>query len=177
MSFELDTLCLNLATKRAAAFIKQQLLFLNVDPIVVNSDYLKNLEFLKDSNLPPTQICIEINERTFVTNFDTLAGNLNSLKDKGVLIAIDDLGEGYSTLKSIVELKPKFIKADISLVRSIHMDVVKQNLMQMLSDLSKKIDCTLIAEGIETEEEFQVLSKLGVILGQGFLFAKPTEHP
>lgn len=177
MSFALDTLCLNFAVKRAIAFIKQQLLFLNVDPIVVNSDYLKNLEFLKDANLTPSQICIEINERTFVTNFDTLAGNLNSLKDKGISIAIDDLGEGYSTLKSIVELKPNFIKADISLVRNIHMDIVKQNLIQMLSDLAKKIDCALIAEGIETEEEFQALSKLGVVLGQGFLFCKPTEHP
>jgi EAL domain-containing protein (putative c-di-GMP-specific phosphodiesterase class I) len=175
MSFELDTLCLNLAVERAAPFISHKLLFLNVDPFVINSDYLKNLEFLKSSTLTPSQICIEITERTFVTNFETLSTNLNKLKSMGVMVVIDDLGEGYSTLKAIVELKPKYIKADISLVRNINSDIVKQNMMQMIAELAKKIDCTIIAEGIETEEEFKTLVSLGIKFGQGYLFARPTE--
>lgn len=176
MSFDLDTLCLNLAVEKAASFISNRLLFLNIDPFVINSDYLKNLTFLQSSTLTPSQICIEITERTFVTNFETLAKNINKLKSMGVMIVIDDLGEGYSTLKAIVELKPKYIKADISLVRNIHKDIVKQNLMRMIIELARSIDCTIIAEGIETEEELKTLISLGIKYGQGYLFAKPAEY-
>jgi EAL domain-containing protein (putative c-di-GMP-specific phosphodiesterase class I)/CheY-like chemotaxis protein len=175
MAYELDTLCLSLAVKRAAPFIKQQLLFLNTDPTVVNSDYLKKLEFLKGSTLAPSQICIEITERAFITNFEKLATNLNSLKPMGVMIVIDDLGAGYSSLRAIVELKPAFIKADISLVRSIDSDLIKQSLMQVISELAKKINSILIAEGVETEEEFKTLDSMSVQFGQGFLFARPSE--
>jgi len=175
MAYELDSLCLRLAVKRAAPFINRQLLFLNIDPSVINSDYLKDLEFLKGSTLAPSQICIEITERTFITNFKKLAANLNSLKPMGVMIVIDDLGEGYSSLKAIVELKPTFIKVDISLVRNIHADVIKQSIIQVISELAQKINSIIIAEGVETEEEFKKLVSLGVQFGQGYLFARPVE--
>jgi EAL domain-containing protein (putative c-di-GMP-specific phosphodiesterase class I)/CheY-like chemotaxis protein len=175
MSYQLDTLCLDLAVKRANDYIKQELLFLNVDPNVINSEYLQKLEFLKGSTVPSSQICIEITERTFVTNFEKLAANLNNLKPMGVMIVIDDLGEGYSSLRAIVELKPNFIKADISLVRNINSDLVKQSLMKVISELARKVNATLIAEGVETEEEFKTLISLGVQFGQGFLFARPAE--
>jgi EAL domain-containing protein (putative c-di-GMP-specific phosphodiesterase class I)/CheY-like chemotaxis protein len=175
MSYELDTLCLGLAVKRAVPFIKHKLLFLNVDPNVIASDYLKNLVFLKDCSLAPTQVCVEISERTFVTNFEKLASYLNNIKPMGVNIVIDDLGVGYSSLRGIVELNPAFIKADISLVRNINDDVIKQSIMQVISELAKKINSKIIAEGVETEEEFKTLVTLGITLGQGYLFAKPAE--
>jgi EAL domain-containing protein (putative c-di-GMP-specific phosphodiesterase class I) len=176
MAYELDTLCMSLAVQRATPFIKQQLLFLNSDPSVINSNYLKKLEFLKGSTLAPSQICIEISERVFVTNFEKLAANLNSLKPMGVMIVIDDLGEGYSSLKAILELKPTFIKADISLVRNVDSDLIKQSLIQVISELSKKINSAIIAEGVETEEEFKSLVSLGLQFGQGYLFARPQEY-
>jgi len=175
MSYQLDTLCLDLAVQRANKYIKQELLFLNVDPNVINSEYLQKLEFLKGTTVPSSQICIEITERTFVTNFAKLAANLNNLKPMGVMIVIDDLGEGYSSLRAIVELKPNFIKADISLIRNINTDLIKQSLMKVISELAQKINATLIAEGVETEEEFKALVSLGVQFGQGFLFARPAE--
>ncbi len=175
MSFPLDTLCLELAVKKANAYIKQELLFLNVDPNVINSEYLQKLEFLKGNSVPASQICIEITERTFVTNFEKLAANLNKLKPMGVMIVIDDLGEGYSSLRAIVELKPNFIKADISLVRNINADMVKQSLMKVICELAQRTNATLIAEGVETEEEFKTLVSLGVQFGQGYLFGRPAE--
>jgi EAL domain-containing protein (putative c-di-GMP-specific phosphodiesterase class I) len=175
MSYELDSLCLDLAAQRANSFLKQQLLFLNVDASVINSAYLKSLQFLKGSIIAPSQICIEITERTFISNFDKIAENLNSLKPMGVMIVIDDLGEGYSSLRAIVELKPAFIKADISLVRDVNSDVIKQSLIQVISKLAKKVNSLLIAEGVETEEEYKTLLSMRVEFGQGYLFARPTE--
>ncbi|MCX5707888.1 MAG: EAL domain-containing protein [Candidatus Omnitrophica bacterium] len=175
MSYQLDTLCLDLAVKRANSYIKQKLLFLNIDPNVVSSDYLQKLEFLKGTTVPASQICLEITERTFVTNFEKLAKNLNNLKPMGVMIVIDDLGEGYSSLRAIVELKPNFIKADMSLVRDINSDLVKQSLMKVICELAQRTNATLIAEGIETEKEFDTLVSLGVQFGQGYLFARPSE--
>ena len=175
MSFELDAICMSLAVKRAEPFLKEALLFLNADPSLILSDYLRGLKFLQGANISPSQICIEISERTFVTNFKELASNLRMLKPMGVMIVIDDLGEGYSSLKAIAELNPEFIKIDISLIRGVNNDPTKQNLVKMVYDLSKTIKSCAIAEGIETEEENQTLMSLGIEYGQGYLFARPAE--
>ena len=175
MSFELDTLCLSQSVKNAERFIKESKLFLNADASVLNSEYLRNLEFLRGSKIPPSQICIEITERTCISNFSQLSSNLSNLKPVGVMFVIDDLGEGYASLKAIVELKPEFIKIDMSLIRNINADLVKQSLVQIICDLARKINSHLIAEGIETEEEYKTLLELGLEYGQGYLFAKPAE--
>lgn len=175
MSFELDTLCMSNSVKNAEKFIKDNLLFINTDASVLNSEYLKKLEFMKDSKLNPSQICIEITERTCITNFSLISNNLSSLKPIGVMFVIDDLGEGYSSLKALVELKPEFIKIDMGLIRNVNADVVKQSLIQVICDLNKKMKSHLIAEGIETEEEYKTILSLGVEFGQGYLFAKPQE--
>jgi EAL domain-containing protein (putative c-di-GMP-specific phosphodiesterase class I) len=177
MSFDLDSLCLNLAVKRAEPFLKDSLLFLNADPAVILSEYLKKLQFLEDSTIPPAQVCIEISERTFITNFQEFARQIRVLKPLGVMIVIDDLGEGYSSLKIIAELNPDFIKADMSLVRGVDSDPVKQSLIRVICELTKQINSRLIAEGVETEEECKTLMSLGVELGQGYLFARPYEFP
>lgn len=177
MSFDLDALCLAQSVKRAESFIKDRLLFLNADAGVLNSEYLRNLEFIKGTSILPSQICIEITERTCISNFSLLSKNLNTLKPIGVMFVIDDLGEGYASLKAIIELHPEFIKIDMSLIRNINADLIKQSLVQLICDLAKKINSRLIAEGIETEEEYQTLLALGLEYGQGYLFAKPTENP
>ena len=124
----------------------------------------------------PAQVCIEITERTCVTNFARLSAGLHYIKSKGVKIAIDDVGEGYSSLKAIAEIRPEFIKVDMGLVRGVDSDGVKSNLIQMIAGLAQKINSCLIAEGIETEKEYQALRTLGIEHGQGYLFAKPAEH-
>lgn len=177
MSFALDTLCLSHSVKQAESFIQDKLLFLNADASVLNSEYLRRLEFLKGSKLNPAQICIEITERTCISNFAQLSSSLGTLKPVGIMFVIDDLGEGYASLKAIVELHPEFIKIDISLIRNINADLIKQSLVQVICDLAKKINSRLIAEGIETEAEYQTLLTLGVEYGQGYLFARPTENP
>ena len=170
---ELDSLSRNLSIKKAKFLKKGDVLFLNVDPSITNTADFKNLEFLKGSDITPGQICIEITERTFVKHFAVLTMNLKEMRARGVRVAIDDVGEGYSSLNAIAELKPDFIKMDISIIRDMDKDNVKQNLVRLVAGLAKNINSRLIGEGIETKEECDTLKSLGVDYGQGYFFMKP----
>ncbi len=177
MFAELDRVCLNLAVKRASFMPENTILFLNTDPVVLSNDYFMNLEFLKDTNIKPSQVCIEITERTCIRNFSKTAVELAYFKTKGLKVAIDDVGEGYASLKSVAELTPEYIKAGMSLIRDIDKESMKFTLVQVISELAKKINSHVVAEGIETEDEYNTLLSLGIEYGQGYLFARPSEKP
>jgi EAL domain-containing protein (putative c-di-GMP-specific phosphodiesterase class I)/CheY-like chemotaxis protein len=170
---ELDSLSRNLSIRKAKFLKRRELLFLNSDPSITNTSDFKNLEFLKGSDITPGQICIEITERTFVKNFPILSMNLKEMRSRGVSVAIDDVGEGYSSLNAIAELRPEFIKIDISIIRNMGTDSVKQNLVRLLAGLAGNINSRLIGEGVETKEECDALLSLGVDYGQGYFFMRP----
>lgn len=175
MLLELHMLSLGLAAKMASFIPQELLLFLNIDPLIINTDYFKNMDFLKDSAIKPSQICVEITERTYIKSFTKLSSDLDYLKSKGVKTGVDDVGEGYASLKAIAELKPEFIKVDMDIVRNIDSDKVKSSLMRVILELAKQINSYLIAEGVETEAENSALIAMGAEYGQGFLFSKPCE--
>ena len=87
---------------------------------------------------------------------------------------MDDAGAGYAGLKHILELRPQFVKLDISLVRSIDTDRARQAMVAGMTHFALGAGCELIAEGIETEEEMAELVRLGVTYGQGYLFGQPA---
>jgi EAL domain-containing protein (putative c-di-GMP-specific phosphodiesterase class I) len=87
---------------------------------------------------------------------------------------VDDAGAGYAGLRHILELKPQFVKLDISLVRHVDTDQARQAMVAGMAHFARKANCELIAEGIETEAELNELVRLGVPLGQGYLFGKPA---
>ncbi|MFH1641208.1 MAG: EAL domain-containing protein, partial [Candidatus Omnitrophota bacterium] len=175
MFIELNTLCLTLAAQKARFIKEGELLFLNIDPLMVNTEDFKNMDFLKGSSIKPSQVSIEITERVCVKNFAQLSSDLNYFKSLGVKISIDDIGEGYSSLKALAELKPEFMKVTLDLVRNVDKDEGKKGIIQVIVDLAKRLNGVIIAEGIETEEENNTLISMGVEFGQGFLFAKPQE--
>ena len=174
MLFELDTLCRDLSVKNATFLKREEMLFLNADPVVVSTSHFQELGFLKDSKIAPGQICIEITERTYIKNFPMLSRDLKLMRSMGVKMAIDDVGEGYSSLNAVAELKPEFIKVDINITRNIDTDNVKYNLVRLIASLAESIGSHLIAEGIETEAEYEKLLSLGVEYGQGYLFMRPS---
>ena len=175
MLLELHMLSLGLAAKMASFIPPELILFLNIDPLIINTDYFKNMDFLKDSAIKPSQICVEITERTYIKSFTQLSSDLDYLKSKGVKTGVDDVGEGYASLKAIAELKPEFIKVDMDIVRNINSDKVKTSLMRIILELAKQINSYLIAEGVETEAENNALIAIGAEYGQGFLFSRPCE--
>jgi len=176
MFSQLDRVVMETIIKKAEKFLKDKLLFLNVNPVFIEFDYFKNLNFLKNSSIKPEQLCIEITERAWITDFNRLYSILLDFKKMGLEVAIDDVGEGYASLKAIAELKPKFIKIDISLVRDIHKDSTKNTLVEIIVNLAKKLNSFTIAEGVETEEEKTSLLSLGIDYAQGYLFSRPKEE-
>ena len=90
-------------------------------------------------------------------------------------MAVDDAGAGYASLRHILELRPDYAKLDISLVRRIDGDDVRQALAAGLQYFASKVGCRLIAEGVETDEEAAVLQRLGIEFAQGYLFGRPEK--
>ncbi|MEO0815029.1 MAG: EAL domain-containing protein, partial [Myxococcota bacterium] len=100
---------------------------------------------------------------------------LEKPRGRGVRIAIDDLGTGYSNLGQIMRLHPDYLKVDMSLVRDVHTDRAKQALIESLIRVSESLGSEVIAEGLEVIEERDTLAGLGVELAQGFFYAPPGE--
>jgi EAL domain-containing protein (putative c-di-GMP-specific phosphodiesterase class I) len=90
------------------------------------------------------------------------------------MLAVDDAGAGYAGLHHILELRPHFVKLDISLVRNIDSDPARQAMVSSMTRFARSVRCALIAEGIETESELEALKLLKVEYGQGYFLAKPA---
>jgi len=125
----------------------------------------------------PARIVLEITEHTPVGDYDQLSRCLEPLRDRGVRVAIDDTGAGFSSLSHVLALRPELIKLDIDMSRSIHTDAARQALVAALTDFASHIGADVIAEGIESSEQLFALREAGVRCGQGFLLgrAQPLE--
>jgi EAL domain-containing protein (putative c-di-GMP-specific phosphodiesterase class I) len=118
-------------------------------------------------------VVLEITEHVEVDDYQKLVSALELIRGRARL-AVDDAGAGYAGLRHILELRPHFVKLDVSLVRNIDTDAARQAMVAGMAHFARDSGCELIAEGIETEGEREQLVRLGVRLGQGYLFGKPA---
>jgi len=123
------------------------------------------------------RVVLEITERSYVLENDTWRGAVDSLVACGFRIAVDDLGSGYNSLSVLAALRPHFMKVDRSIVEQIERDDRKQRLVELLVLFAKATGTQLVVEGIETEEEAGVVTRMGADLLQGFLYGRPTPSP
>jgi EAL domain-containing protein (putative c-di-GMP-specific phosphodiesterase class I) len=123
------------------------------------------------------RIGVELTEHVRVADYTELVAGAERLRSAGIQLAVDDAGAGFASFSHILRLRPDVIKLDIDLTRDVDTDPVRQALTRALVDFSRDIGAHLIAEGIETQAEHDVLLGLGVLLGQGFLIARPAEFP
>lgn len=175
--FELDRLCREKAFKNASRLSPDHRLFLNCLPATIHDPGFKGealKALLDNNNLPPSRVVMEISEKDAIDNYALFKEAVDYYTDLGFGIAVDDTGSGHSSLETVVELKPMYLKLDISLVRDIQDKPVKQDLLKAILSLAKSIKSQVIAEGIEKPEELETLKGLGVELGQGFLIAEPS---
>jgi EAL domain-containing protein (putative c-di-GMP-specific phosphodiesterase class I) len=119
------------------------------------------------------QLVFEITERTALDEVQDVPTRVAALRDLGYRIAIDDLGAGYAGLTTFAQLEPEVVKLDMSLVRGVHTTPTKRKLIQTMATLCQELGMLVIAEGIETVAERDILEQLGCDLMQGFYFAKP----
>lgn len=120
------------------------------------------------------RVVLEITERASLDEVTDIRGRIASLRQLGYQIAVDDLGAGYAGLTSFAQLDPNVVKLDMSLVRNLHLEPVKERLIKSITALCTEMKVRVVAEGVETAEERAVLIKSGCDLLQGYLFAKPS---
>lgn len=121
------------------------------------------------------QIVLELTEHVPIDDYTELRAAIEHMGP--VQVAVDDAGAGYASLRHILELRPSFAKLDISLVRGIDRDELRQAMAAGIQYYALRTGCRLIAEGVETVEEANALLALGVDLAQGYLFGKPEPLP
>lgn len=150
------------------------LLFLNLDTAIIDevggSNYL--CDQVDKSGISPKNIVIEINESKAL-NTSGLTKFVTTYKNKGFLIALDDVGAGFSNMDRIAGLKPDIVKIDRSIIKDMDHIYHKQEVFKSLVNLTNKIGALIVAEGVETRSEAIQVLKLGGQVIQGFYFAKP----
>ena len=157
-----------LAFQRAPA---DTLLFVNLHPCDLLDPELYDMH--APLSLVASRVVLEITERAALDRVPGVAANVRRLRALGFRIAIDDLGAGYAGLSSFVALEPEFVKLDMSLVRDVNRSAIKRRLIGSIATLCRDLGIRMLAEGIETAAERDVLRELGCELFQGFFFARP----
>jgi EAL domain-containing protein (putative c-di-GMP-specific phosphodiesterase class I) len=173
MYSEVEMLCWKKAVDKWKKDAGREKLFLNCTPYFIESGRL-NKEFLVNLNVDLGSIVLEITERTAIQKQDMFLKELNMLRDIGVNIAVDDVGSGFASLDTVVEIRPDIVKIDRHLVHNLHTDELRYNIMHAVISFCKKSKIMTVAEGIEYEGELDVVSELGVDAIQGYLIGKPT---
>ncbi len=170
--WELSRLCRRRAIEGIDSELEpHQLLFLNIDPHDFRDPTFRYLDLDELGSVEdPGRIVLEITERTAITDYPKFQGYLKEFRERGFRFAVDDAGSGYAGLGSIANLSPDFIKLDISLISGIDSNFMKQNLVETMVSFANDHGIQVIAEGVEREEEYEAVRKLGVHFTQGFLF-------
>ena len=122
-------------------------------------------------------IVLEVTERSAIRDVAVFRDALTTLRQLGFRIAIDDAGSGYASLQAIAELRPDYIKVANTLITGLRSDSIKRDVVEMLVNLSRRIDAVCVAEGIETPEDLEECRQLGIPYGQGFYLGVPAEKP
>jgi EAL domain-containing protein (putative c-di-GMP-specific phosphodiesterase class I)/putative methionine-R-sulfoxide reductase with GAF domain len=121
----------------------------------------------------PDRLVLELTEQEAVDDYGDLERRLAGWMGSGVRLAVDDAGAGYSSLRHVVELSPDYLKLDRNLVRKIDEDPNRRALMRAVVAFAREVGTSVIAEGVETRNELEVLREAEVHLVQGYLLARP----
>lgn len=177
---QMELQCRALSMKRFTERGFQGKLFLNSNPhAFVDQHYPKGrtLEMLRGTGLTPDHIVIELTEKYLTEDYAVLKQALEHYRRMGFQTAIDDLGAGYNGLRLWSEIQPDYVKLDKHFVQGIKYDPVKQAFARSIIHLCDQLRTTLIVEGVETEEELELLQDYGVQYVQGYVLARPEEQP
>jgi EAL domain-containing protein (putative c-di-GMP-specific phosphodiesterase class I)/CheY-like chemotaxis protein len=122
------------------------------------------------------RVVLEITERASLDRMKNVFGHIAELRRMGFQIAVDDLGAGYSGLSALARLMPELVKLDLSLIRDVHKEPMKRELIRHMAQLCTETGILVVAEGVETTAERDTLDVIGCTLMQGYLFGKPMQY-
>jgi diguanylate cyclase (GGDEF)-like protein len=163
------------ACREAALWPGSTRVAVNISPEQFKSTDLPKLVqlVLTDTGLPASRLELEITESVFIDDFARALSVLMRLKAIGIDIALDDFGTGYSSLSYLQAFPFDRIKIDRSFVSELGMNVRSDAIMRAIISMGKSLDISILAEGVETERQFEMLSEFGCNAVQGYLFGRP----
>jgi EAL domain-containing protein (putative c-di-GMP-specific phosphodiesterase class I) len=134
---------------------------------------LTTLEAAGRVNLPIERLVLEVVEGEIIYDHSRFTSLINKYRAMGLMVAIDDFGAGYSGLNLLAEFQPDQVKLDMKLIWGIDRNGPRQSIVRAIDGICLELGIDVIAEGIETQEEYAWLTSQGIHLFQGYLFAKP----
>ena len=129
--------------------------------------------WIHQADIDPNILCLELIEREMVQNISNCGAHIQALRKEGIAIALDDFGSGYSSITHLISLPIDVLKLDRMLVKNIDQSPKYQALNAGIVDMAHRLEMAVIAEGIETAEEYAILKSLGCDYFQGFYFSRP----
>lgn len=157
------------------AYNCDMVLSLNISSIQYKRpDFVSNLlEILEKYRVNPKDIELEITESVLIDDFEQVVAKLRTLKEYGIKISLDDFGTGYSSLSYLKGLPIDTLKIDKSFIDTVIQDESTQVITESIVSMVKKLGFETVAEGVETEEQYEYLKKIDCDNIQGFLLGKP----
>lgn len=153
----------------------EEKIFLNCNPYLIEGKAFEKVKkVFEEYAMLNSNIVIEITERSSITDFKSFYKSLSYYRDYGFSIALDDVGGGYASLESLVEIKPEIVKINGHIVSGLKKDAFKQSIVKFLVAFCKERNIICVAEGIETQEDLDMVIESGVDAGQGYFLCKPT---
>jgi EAL domain-containing protein (putative c-di-GMP-specific phosphodiesterase class I)/GGDEF domain-containing protein len=180
VAVELNLLCVQEMLRSFGERKMEGTLFLNVSPLVIMQRGFSQervARYLKQLGLEPDRIVIELTEDYPALDFRLVHEALMLYRSMGFRVAIDDLGEGFSSLRLWSELKPEYVKADKHFVTGIATDPVKMQFLRAIQHIAENSGSLVIAEGIENAADFKVVKDIGIACGQGWFIGRPSDCP
>lgn len=182
LSIEIDRLCRRRALLSSGRIPSNAKIFVNTLPATMRDPHFRDkalIDLLEKAQVSPDRIVIEITEHEIIDKYELFRETTAYFTALGMSFAVDDVGTGYSGLELIAQLKPSYLKIDMGLVRDVHVARgVNRTMVKAIIDIGHGIGAKVIAEGIEKEEDQQVLrDALGVDFGQGYHLGRPDAGP
>lgn len=159
-------------TSGKALNAKQTRFHINLFPSTLLETPVDKLLDLFPKDRPDIRFCIEISEQEFISEPAYLREHVSALKNAGVLVAVDDVGFGRSSLETLILLEPDLVKVDRKYVAGLSTEPAKARLLRRLANVAKSLGAQIIAEGIEDRADLPVLIEMGIDYGQGFLWGE-----
>jgi len=180
LAFRLEAACCLTLVKAYVESGLSQRLFLNVSADSLHRSLVRNLiqpSSLLALGLQPSRVVIELTEGQPFTDYVALKDAVISLKAMGFAVAIDDLGEGFSSLRLWSEVGPDYVKIDKHFINGAASDPVKHQFLRSLRDIARKTGARVVAEGVELEADLVVVRDLELDFVQGYFSGRPNPVP
>lgn len=170
---ELEIAALRRALDEFGRLPTDSYLSLNLSPKTIVDEGLRDAL----DGVPLDRVVLELTEHTSTGDYGGIAARLRDLRARGLRLAVDDAGAGYSSLRHFLRLEPEIIKLDASLVAAIDRSAKLRAMTTAMLAFARETGSVVVAEGVEHEQELQTLRELGVVFAQGYLLGRPAPLP